>query len=655
MAQLNDLIVTGSSRFLNKIQGTAASADMLTTNAGGAGTPVYFSDGKPVACTLSSISVGSATKATGDESGNNIKTNYASSLSISDHTITLKSKSGANLASVTVPDNNANYYGTAVTYTTTTDGLRTSVTGNNSAASFTGKIPKATTATYGVVMPSNTTTQFLDGKGAWRALASTDIPTIPLSKVSGTGSLATVSTITSSMLPSHTHTTANITSFSNAVKATKVNNASTADYASKAGFEIVITWDLRSGNTISADKTYTQLKTYIDTTDNSITDIKAKLLLYQAGNYVEHDNSTDIVFVSPANEFLFTFGFRAFKLNSSNVWSYEYDSAYALHSDLDNYMPASVSYTSSLDIGASGISYTNYAPGTTNAVKCPVGIDEHGFYYHTAAATANRRMITFVSGDDTGHGISITGGGYTVIGGGESANYCSTGTYATFKGFTPATEEMVVASDNNVYLVAGCQNAATASHFEYKFRNDGIAELGEMIDFHSSAHNAATAVDYEVRLRAYVPQAITSASWTQALANRAHFPMRIQTHNYNGNNQADTVVANGPRGLRDTFNTYVTTVSISYSTTTSYGGAVAITFPTTMYQAPLFVHLYHLSGAERVTLGNCTVAPNNNSWKKGMTNASWSYTISSGSSTAAATYGVLLVWGTTAASSGVIS
>lgn len=47
-----------------------------------------------------------STKATQDESGNNIKSSYASSISISDHTITLKNKNGASLGTVTVPDNN---------------------------------------------------------------------------------------------------------------------------------------------------------------------------------------------------------------------------------------------------------------------------------------------------------------------------------------------------------------------------------------------------------------------------------------------------------------------------------------------------------------------------------------------------------------------
>jgi hypothetical protein len=80
LAQLNSLIVTGDSRFLNDINGNLrGNADTATTAT-------------------------TATKATQDESGNNIKASYASSISISDHTITLKNKNGASLGTVTVPD-----------------------------------------------------------------------------------------------------------------------------------------------------------------------------------------------------------------------------------------------------------------------------------------------------------------------------------------------------------------------------------------------------------------------------------------------------------------------------------------------------------------------------------------------------------------------
>lgn len=62
----------------------------------------------------------SATKATQDESGNNIKASYASSMSISDHTITLKNKNGASLGTVTVPDNNTTYSANTSKLVTTT-------------------------------------------------------------------------------------------------------------------------------------------------------------------------------------------------------------------------------------------------------------------------------------------------------------------------------------------------------------------------------------------------------------------------------------------------------------------------------------------------------------------------------------------------------
>ena len=65
-------------------------------------------------------SASSATKATQDESGNNIKANYASSISISDHTITLKNKNGVSLGTVTVPDNNTTYSANTSKLVTTT-------------------------------------------------------------------------------------------------------------------------------------------------------------------------------------------------------------------------------------------------------------------------------------------------------------------------------------------------------------------------------------------------------------------------------------------------------------------------------------------------------------------------------------------------------
>ena len=77
-----NVIVTGAARFLNTINGDISGNAETAT---------------------------SATKATQDESGNNIKSTYANAISISDHTITLKNKNGASLGTVTVPDNNTTY------------------------------------------------------------------------------------------------------------------------------------------------------------------------------------------------------------------------------------------------------------------------------------------------------------------------------------------------------------------------------------------------------------------------------------------------------------------------------------------------------------------------------------------------------------------
>lgn len=103
-----NIINTGAARFLNTINGSIS---------GNAAT---------------------ATKATQDESGNNIKATYASSFSISDHTITLKNKNGASLGTVTIPDNNT-------TYTLGTSGNNVTLTpSSGSAQSIT--VPYATSA-----------------------------------------------------------------------------------------------------------------------------------------------------------------------------------------------------------------------------------------------------------------------------------------------------------------------------------------------------------------------------------------------------------------------------------------------------------------------------------------------------------------------------
>ena len=83
-----------------------------------------------------------AIKATQDESGNNIKASYASSIGISDHTITLKNKNGASLGTVTVPE-----FGT--TLTSTLSAGSTSLVFSNSVITTSSTIDLYTDA-YGV-------------------------------------------------------------------------------------------------------------------------------------------------------------------------------------------------------------------------------------------------------------------------------------------------------------------------------------------------------------------------------------------------------------------------------------------------------------------------------------------------------------------------
>ena len=120
MAQLKDLIVNGVGRFIGKVY----ASEFVGKLTGNADTAT------------------SATKATQDESGNNIKASYASSIGISDHTITLKNKNGASLGTVTVPE-----FGT--TLTSTLSAGSTSLVFSNSVITTSSTIDLYTDA-YGV-------------------------------------------------------------------------------------------------------------------------------------------------------------------------------------------------------------------------------------------------------------------------------------------------------------------------------------------------------------------------------------------------------------------------------------------------------------------------------------------------------------------------
>lgn len=119
-----------------------------------------------------------ATKATQDESGNNIKATYANSFGISDHTITLKNKNGSSLGTVTVPDNNTTYTfangtngftvtpsGGSAQTVTVTPSIANNVTGSGTS-SYIAKWNGTNTITNGPAFGSTTTT-YLNNAGSW--------------------------------------------------------------------------------------------------------------------------------------------------------------------------------------------------------------------------------------------------------------------------------------------------------------------------------------------------------------------------------------------------------------------------------------------------------------------------------------------------------
>lgn len=99
---------TGTQYFDTGVYVSATAGELVATKFTGAltGNVTGNCSGSSGSCTGNAAT---ATKATQDESGNNIKASYAASMSISDHTITLKNKNGASLGTVTIPDNNTTY------------------------------------------------------------------------------------------------------------------------------------------------------------------------------------------------------------------------------------------------------------------------------------------------------------------------------------------------------------------------------------------------------------------------------------------------------------------------------------------------------------------------------------------------------------------
>ena len=127
-----------------------------------------------------------AQKAINDADNDPIKSNYAHSISISDHTITLKDKNGNALGnSITVPDNNTTYTfangtngftvtpsgGTAQTVTITPS-IANNITGSGTSG-YLAKFNGANTITNGPALGTDTT-KFLNNKGEWSVPTNTN-------------------------------------------------------------------------------------------------------------------------------------------------------------------------------------------------------------------------------------------------------------------------------------------------------------------------------------------------------------------------------------------------------------------------------------------------------------------------------------------------
>lgn len=139
-----------------------------------------------------------ATKATQDESGNNIKSNYAASISISGRTITLKNKNGVQLGdTIDIPSDNTNTWrpikldgteilGTAtstnalnlkagtnisITNSSGTVTIATAITNNVTGSGTSGYLAKfngTNTITSGPQLASTTANKFLRDDGSWQ-------------------------------------------------------------------------------------------------------------------------------------------------------------------------------------------------------------------------------------------------------------------------------------------------------------------------------------------------------------------------------------------------------------------------------------------------------------------------------------------------------
>lgn len=233
MAQLNDLIVTGASRFLNTIQGTAASASALTTQVGSSTSPVYIgSAGTPVAINAAGITVNNATNAS-KVAGTNFgsaatcaKTDFLASGAAA----ASANKTTGTLTLQTAGVTKATFNGNTTTFNVTTADLGIDTAGLKSSSDFKPASNKYAGSTVDGGMASvahstekSLTLQLNGGTStAWNGSAAVTFNVTP----SAIGASAT----------GHSHTTADITNFTSAVQNTKVNNAGTADLGKRRIF-----------------------------------------------------------------------------------------------------------------------------------------------------------------------------------------------------------------------------------------------------------------------------------------------------------------------------------------------------------------------------------------------------------------------------------
>jgi hypothetical protein len=199
---------------------TNASSATYATSAGSATSATNATNASSAKYATNSSTAEYAKKAAADESGNNIKSSYASSVTVSGHTLTIYNKNGSSLATATLPNDNTDTKVTAVGnhYTPTT----------NNASSVSVSAAGGSAATWG-------STQLVTGVTLKRDAAY---------HVTGLE-------VNSIQLPSNPNTDTKVTSVDNHY-APSTNNASSISVAASGG---TATWntDVVKGVTIKRD------------------------------------------------------------------------------------------------------------------------------------------------------------------------------------------------------------------------------------------------------------------------------------------------------------------------------------------------------------------------------------------------------------------